>query len=450
MELSSVLASRDVAPSPNVSYAQLANLTQVVSVIENDLTQAVTLEQSFLKPSIFNVALSTLFFGLFTVLAAVATYVLFSKGIKRRTPAIMLAAIVLMWMSTLAYWTGTLVAAAEVYTNLLDLTWQNVGHAGNMLGCLSSLSAVESDAASRACYQELESGRSDYAAYNVHNCIGTAALTVNVVIGDSVVWWRAWVLWPGSRVVRSVCIIMILLTTVMGIMDTRDACTVVPVGISVAMPTSAIMWLLVATRATYGTMFSGNAWGIAAALSSLLTNVVATTLIAYRAWEHRRIIISYFRGSPRHTQVERTLALLVESGLLYCALWVCIVAYALASKYPVRIDSAFENGFYYVMEGCIVPLIGMYPTLVIIVCAVDKSLYEKSLSHDGAWKMTSIVFADASPTRPRGTLSELLGAHHDPAAEDIRPSSEHPKDESNGRRNIVALRGSCLPSHLSM
>ncbi len=36
--------------------------------------------------------------------------------------------------------------------------------------------------------------------------------------------------------------------------------------------------------------------------------------------------MSYLRSSesPR-TQVERTLALLVESGLLYCALWVSIV-----------------------------------------------------------------------------------------------------------------------------
>ncbi|KAI0687117.1 hypothetical protein C8T65DRAFT_590628, partial [Cerioporus squamosus] len=126
--------------------------------------------------------------------------------------------------------------------------------------------------------------------------------------GDSVVWWRAWVLWPGSRAVRSVCVIMILLTTSTHSLYFRSRI--------------AITMLLVATRATYGTMFSGDAWGIAAALSSLLTNIVATTLIAYRAWYHRRTIMSYFRGSPRHTQVERTLALLIESGLLYCALWV--------------------------------------------------------------------------------------------------------------------------------
>ena len=37
---------------------------------------------------------------------------------------------------------------------------------------------------------------------------------------------------------------------------------------------------------------------------------------------HRRSIMSYLKGPSRRTQVERTLSLLVESGLLYCALWV--------------------------------------------------------------------------------------------------------------------------------
>ncbi len=46
----------------------------------------------------------------------------------------------------------------------------------------------------------------------------------------------------------------------------------------------------------------------------------------------------------------------------------------------------------------------MYPTLVIIVCAVDKSLYEKSTNSD-----VSIVF-NGAPSNPRGTLSELMSS----------------------------------------
>ena len=38
--------------------------------------------------------------------------------------------------------------------------------------------------------------------------------------------------------------------------------------------------------------------------------------------EHRRIIMTYLKSSSPRTQVERTLALLVESGIMYCIFWV--------------------------------------------------------------------------------------------------------------------------------
>ena len=44
--------------------------------------------------------------------------------------------------------------------------------------------------------------------------------------------------------------------------------------------------------------------------------------------EHRRILMSYLKASSPRTQVQRTLALLVESGILYSTLWVSdVVSY---------------------------------------------------------------------------------------------------------------------------
>ncbi len=51
----------------------------------------------------------------------------------------------------------------------------------------------------------------------------------------------------------------------------------------------------------------------------------------------------------------------------------------------------------------------MYPTLVIIVCTVDKSRYEKASDDDGA-RNVSAVFAGGPSSRPCGTLSELVSA----------------------------------------
>lgn len=46
--------------------------------------------------------------------------------------------------------------------------------------------------------------------------------------------------------------------------------------------------------------------------------------------------MSYLKGTSARTQVERTLALLIESGLLYCVLWVSSLASPLLSCSPTH------------------------------------------------------------------------------------------------------------------
>ncbi|TFK78893.1 hypothetical protein K466DRAFT_506549, partial [Polyporus arcularius HHB13444] len=89
-----------------------------------------------------------------------------------------------------------------------------------------------------------------------------------------------------------------------------------------------------------------SAYGVLAGLCCLLTNVAATSLIAYRTWEHRCIIMSYLRRSSRRTQAERTLALLVESGLLYCTLWVSMVLHSGKSDLYLTVGSRRSGSWY--------------------------------------------------------------------------------------------------------
>ncbi|RDX54309.1 hypothetical protein OH76DRAFT_1082402 [Lentinus brumalis] len=365
MATGSILAFRDPILDANISQAALDNLTLALSAMQREAAVAYAFEDSYLKESIITVALSTMFFGLFTVLAGVAAYVLSSKGIKRTTTAIMLTAILLMWMSTVAYWIGTIVAAAEAYTRVHNLMLRSLGQANMMQDCLYPPTA-NSHVAPKGCQRVPETEPLyNIEEYEIHDCIGTVALTVNVIIGDTIVWWRALVLWPDNRVVRSVCAIMILLTTVTGVMDAKDACKVVEEVIHdfthpAPGSSSAVVYV---SGSTTGIWFGGDVWGYIALLFSLSTNIVATTLIAYRAWEHRRIIMSYLKGSSPRTQVERTLALLVESGLLYCGLWVVIAVYELSyAASPLAVLEStgfvrFKHGLYYMMQGCIVPLI---------------------------------------------------------------------------------------------
>ena len=79
---------------------------------------------------------------------------------------------------------------------------------------------------------------------------------------------------------------------------------------------------------------------------TMIVNVVATSLIAYKAWyvlqiayrkatcliglivcrEHRRILKNYVGTGGSKTRTLKALALLVESGMIYCALLVRVAA----------------------------------------------------------------------------------------------------------------------------
>ncbi len=92
-------------------------------------------------------------------------------------------------------------------------------------------------------------------------------------------------------------------------------------------------------------LVQGNVYGQLAAILSLSTNVLATSLIAYKAWcvlamlppvqcsfsiarklnrEHRQMMKRHFAEDMTTSRVFKALALLMESGFIYCALLVIV------------------------------------------------------------------------------------------------------------------------------
>ncbi len=84
---------------------------------------------------------------------------------------------------------------------------------------------------------------------------------------------------------------------------------------------------------------TNNAFVKASAILSLATNALATVLIAYKAWcvlrrlspfavlmtivptrEHKQLVKKLFSAAGTKSRVLNALALLVESGSIYCAL----------------------------------------------------------------------------------------------------------------------------------
>ncbi len=146
--------------------------------------------------------LTSVMTGLFTVLTLVAAYVLLcvqrippryvliselmtcyrsrSKGIKRKATAIMLAAIIVMWLSTVTHWIATLVAAANDYSAMQDILSRSVDQIKNAQNCL--LSYTGSDAEFSCHPQPLLTESGDTEGYNINECTGTVSLMVNVGI----------------------------------------------------------------------------------------------------------------------------------------------------------------------------------------------------------------------------------------------------------------------------
>ncbi|KAI0054213.1 hypothetical protein BV25DRAFT_1833726, partial [Artomyces pyxidatus] len=101
---------------------------------------------------------------------------------------------------------------------------------------------------------------------------------------------------------------------------------------------------------------------------TLATNVCATLLIAYKAWHYRVAVKAHLNEDNAATKVEKILALLVESGVVYCVMWILYVLAAFR---------VFPNPGPSIMDGIMVQVSGIYPTIIIILVCLQKSPCEK-------------------------------------------------------------------------
>ncbi|VDB83450.1 unnamed protein product [Peniophora sp. CBMAI 1063] len=112
--------------------------------------------------------------------------------------------------------------------------------------------------------------------------------------------------------------------------------------------------------------------------------VLAACMISYKAWLYRQSVKQY-AGTAFLRRGISVMLLVVESGLLYAAFWVYF-----AILYAEFIHSWGETAFYW--GSYFIPtLSGMYPTLVIILVAVQGSVVERSVAHASA--SDAVVFA---------------------------------------------------------
>nr|VWP02360.1 MDR efflux pump ABC3 [Ganoderma boninense] len=111
---------------------------------------------------------------------------------------------------------------------------------------------------------------------------------------------------------------------------------------------------------------------------------------------HRRLLRGHFGHGRRKSRVTKALALLVESGTIYCLLLIIVVVYQASSALFAAPD-VHQNAFLRTVADytytCFIPVIAIYPVLIIVIVALNWSPFEHGLARTDA---------DGAPLGPGG------------------------------------------------
>jgi len=211
-----------------------------------------------------------------------------------------------------------------------------------------------------------------------------AILLINYIITDGVVVWRAWVLCADqSTAILMVPVVTLIINflfyaTTVGV---RAALFIVPGGLKAHRILARIIDV-----AQVGNL------GL-----SLLTNVLATSIIALKAWKYRQSLSRVF--GHKTSQASRILALLIESGMLYIVIGVLNLA-SLVIHLPLgTLGDLFQP--------VTVQLAGMYPITVLLLVYRDRSL-----NHTSANTFSTVVNISREQCSRMEPMSFAPGATH--------------------------------------
>ncbi|KAF8269633.1 hypothetical protein EI94DRAFT_1724907 [Lactarius quietus] len=163
-----------------------------------------------------------------------------------------------------------------------------------------------------------------------------AAITrLMYVLCDIVCAWRTVVLWNSDKRVIAILLCFILGTTVAA-------------GYSVSL------------EEAFYQIPQFRMLGLITVCPTLATNLLSTGLIAWKAWQRRISVKKHLCEDSRFVRADRVFPLLVESGLIYCCVWI----YYLISVFTVLPDPGFTAMAF---------VSGLYPMVIVIIVSMQMS-----------------------------------------------------------------------------
>ncbi|KAI5828348.1 S-adenosyl-L-methionine-dependent methyltransferase [Schizophyllum commune Tattone D] len=225
----------------------------------------------------------------------------------------------------------------------------------------------------------------------------------NYFVSDAIVVWRAWVLWPSSRLAKGalcVCLAGSLVGVIVECVWTVEDLVKGEPAIRTLMMTVPL----------------------------LATNVVATVLVGIQVWIYRRDIKGSFGPVTKTTRVEKVLLLLVESGLVYCLIWVIYLVINLTEGPNTLMAYGVISTAYHTIAG-------IYPTLIVLAVAMQRTSMHTTF---GAQPTLLIFFAESGKGKaPMSSTQEdsmEFGSAH------TRNTTSHREDIPSSHREDVDSR----------
>ncbi|KAH9010241.1 hypothetical protein EDB85DRAFT_1902330 [Lactarius pseudohatsudake] len=192
---------------------------------------------------------------------------------------------------------------------------------------------------------------------NVAFAVESTITRLMYVLSDIICAWRAVVLWNRDKRIIAILLLLILGTTAVAGYELYFS---LAFNFSLDPTGHYVPYYDVFRLGT-----TGDSGPLIMVGPTLGTNLVSTGLIAWKAWQHRVSVRKYLGKGSGSVRAERILALLIESSFIYCCFWVVYLISALN----------VIHGFI-VMEHVLLFVSGLYPTLIIILVAMQKSPIE--------------------------------------------------------------------------
>ncbi|KIK57912.1 hypothetical protein GYMLUDRAFT_737071 [Collybiopsis luxurians FD-317 M1] len=171
--------------------------------------------------------------------------------------------------------------------------------------------------------------------------------TINALLSDFIVVWRAWILFQHNVLLRYILAFLMTANVGINIVD----CILIDVQINTENVGGSIVLDWVSD------------------LLSLVVNMCATSLIAWKAWKHRSFLVQ--AEVHRRTRIENVLLLLIESGAIYCSIQAVYTALTIVNTYAAVVN--LPRFLLIVIEAISGVAAAWYPIAVIILINVDRS-----------------------------------------------------------------------------